>query len=85
VLEIFGTDWETPDGTAVRDFIHVVDLARGHIAALAAAASSSVPDSFRTYNLGKHTSCRRGCDMCLSKPILVDVSLEFEVSPTNSL
>ncbi|GAB1737366.1 hypothetical protein NU219Hw_g1514t1 [Hortaea werneckii] len=29
-LEIFGTDWDTRDGTAIRDFIHVVDLARGH-------------------------------------------------------
>ncbi|KAJ9633803.1 hypothetical protein H2199_009011 [Coniosporium tulheliwenetii] len=55
VLEIFGTDWETPDGTAVRDFIHVVDLARGHIAALAAAAEGKTGASFRTYNLGTGT------------------------------
>lgn len=33
-LQIFGGDYATPDGTGVRDFIHVVDLARGHIAAL---------------------------------------------------
>ena len=33
-LEIFGTDYPTPDGTCVRDFIHVVDLARAHVAAL---------------------------------------------------
>lgn len=52
-LEIFGTDWDTPDGTAVRDFIHVVDLARGHIAALAAAAAGHIKAPFRTYNLGK--------------------------------
>jgi len=51
-LEVYGTDWETTDGTAVRDFIHVVDLARGHTAALAAAASGRVTGSFRTYNLG---------------------------------
>jgi UDP-glucose 4-epimerase len=53
VLDIFGTDWNTPDGTAVRDFIHVVDLARGHIAALAASAAGRIKVSFRTYNLGK--------------------------------
>lgn len=35
-LSIFGKDWPTPDGTGVRDYIHVVDLARGHLAALAA-------------------------------------------------
>lgn len=53
VLDIFGTDWNTPDGTAVRDFIHVVDLARGHIAALAASAAGRTKAPFRTYNLGK--------------------------------
>jgi UDP-glucose 4-epimerase len=56
VLDIFGTDWNTPDGTAVRDFIHVVDLARGHIAALAASAAGRIKASFRTYNLGKYPS-----------------------------
>jgi UDP-glucose 4-epimerase len=55
VLSIFGTDWETNDGTAIRDFIHVVDLARGHIAALAAAADGRVRHNFRTYNLGTGT------------------------------
>lgn len=33
-VNVFGGDWETPDGTGVRDYIHVVDLATGHIAAL---------------------------------------------------
>ena len=33
-IHIFGTDYPTPDGTGVRDYIHVVDLARGHVAAL---------------------------------------------------
>lgn len=33
-LGIFGTDYNTPDGTGVRDYIHVVDLARGHVAAI---------------------------------------------------
>lgn len=50
-LNVFGTDWDTRDGTAIRDFIHVSDLARGHVAALAAAID--VP--FRTYNLGTGT------------------------------
>jgi UDP-arabinose 4-epimerase len=35
-LEIFGTDYPTPDGTAIRDYIHVSDLARAHVGALAA-------------------------------------------------
>jgi UDP-glucose 4-epimerase len=46
-LKIYGDDYETPDGTCVRDYVHVQDLARAHIAAL---ASDRGP--FRAYNLG---------------------------------
>lgn len=64
VLEVFGTDWGTPDGTAVRDFIHVQDLSRGHVAALAASAEGEIRQPFRTYNLGeielKNTSGAKG-------------------------
>lgn len=51
-LQMFGTDWETADGTAVRDFIHVTDLARGHIAALSTATEGKLSENFRTFNLG---------------------------------
>lgn len=51
-LSIFGSDWETEDGTAVRDFIHVTDLARGHIAALSTANAGKLIENFRTFNLG---------------------------------
>ncbi|KAH8674808.1 putative UDP-glucose 4-epimerase [Tricladium varicosporioides] len=54
-LDVYGTDYPTQDGTAVRDFIHVTDLARGHIAALVAASDGRVPNGFRTYNLGTGT------------------------------
>lgn len=33
-LNVFGNDYPTPDGTGVRDYIHVVDLAKGHVAAI---------------------------------------------------
>ena len=33
LLKIFGNDWGTPDGTCIRDYIHIMDLAEGHIAA----------------------------------------------------
>lgn len=34
VLSVFGDDYDTPDGTGVRDYIHVMDLAEGHVAAV---------------------------------------------------
>ena len=40
-LSVFGDDYPTPDGTGVRDYIHVVDLARGHLAALEALSDTS--------------------------------------------
>ncbi|MBU6134383.1 UDP-glucose 4-epimerase GalE [Clostridium tertium] len=48
-LEIFGDDYKTKDGTGVRDFIHVVDIARGHIKALESLKNKS---GIFTYNLG---------------------------------
>jgi UDP-glucose 4-epimerase len=47
-LKVFGDDYDTPDGTGVRDYIHVVDLAKGHEAALNHLNKSGV----NTYNLG---------------------------------
>jgi UDP-glucose 4-epimerase len=52
VLDIFGIDYPTPDGTAVRDFIHVTDLAHGHVAALNAASQKQIQPGFSVYNLG---------------------------------
>ena len=52
-LRIFGDDYSTPDGTAVRDYIHVEDLAAGHVAALARLASTDRAVS--TWNLGTGT------------------------------
>ena len=48
-LSVFGNDYPTPDGTGVRDYIHVVDLARGHVAALGWAAAHRGTEVF---NLG---------------------------------
>ncbi|KEI40220.1 uncharacterized protein L969DRAFT_16888 [Mixia osmundae IAM 14324] len=51
---IYGTDYDTPDGTGVRDFIHVTDLSKGHLAAMKAFDMSADPMTAhcRTYNLG---------------------------------
>lgn len=49
-LSVFGDDYPTPDGTGVRDYIHVVDLAKGHVKALEHLLQAS-PDCY-TFNLG---------------------------------
>ncbi|KAL4783562.1 UDP-GAL-4-epimerase [Aspergillus varians] len=54
-LYIYGTDWDTADGSAIRDFIHVSDLARGHSAALSAARDGRIDRTFRAFNLGTGT------------------------------
>ena len=40
-LRVWGSDYPTPDGTGVRDYIHVVDLAEGHVAALATSSAEN--------------------------------------------
>lgn len=47
-IGVFGNDYDTPDGTGVRDYIHVVDLAKGHVAAIEHVKESGV----HIYNLG---------------------------------
>jgi UDP-glucose 4-epimerase len=51
-LRVFGGDYETPDGTGVRDYIHVVDQARGHLAALDALDALVKRDASFVVNLG---------------------------------
>jgi UDP-glucose 4-epimerase len=50
-LAVYGDDYPTPDGTCIRDYVHVGDLADGHLLALRAAA----PGEHRIYNLGNGT------------------------------
>ncbi len=68
-VEIYGTDYETPDGTCVRDYIHILDLAQAHMLALNVSQSAY-------YNLGTGggTSVREvvaACEKITGKPIPV--------------
>lgn len=49
-LTVFGRDYNTPDGSCVRDFIHVIDLAKAHV--MAAEKINSMPTNYETFNLG---------------------------------
>ena len=51
-LSVFGNDYDTPDGTGVRDYIHVVDLAKGHVAAVEYATKNT---GCEVFNLGTGT------------------------------
>ncbi|MCF3935163.1 UDP-glucose 4-epimerase GalE [Acuticoccus sp. M5D2P5] len=53
-ITVFGTDYDTPDGTCIRDYIHVEDLAAAHVAAVERLISGDL-NGFRTFNLGSGT------------------------------
>jgi UDP-glucose 4-epimerase len=84
-LDVFGSDWDTRDGSAVRDFVHVLDVARGHIAALRPAppmaqggAAAKLSTGFRAYNLGSGNGTTvmeavRSLEQAAGKPIPVNM------------
>lgn len=51
-LTVFGDDYNTPDGTCIRDYIHVVDLAKAHISALQKMFDTNKTSCFEVYNIG---------------------------------
>ena len=63
-ISVFGTDYQTKDGTCVRDYIHVTDLANAHILSLKSLLSGSKEQA--TYNLGNGTgyTVKEVIDMC---------------------
>ena len=75
-VQIFGDDYPTPDGTCVRDYIHVADLADAHLRALAAAR----PGQHRIYNLGNGAgfSVREVIGVCRE---VTGVDIGIEVGP----
>ena len=54
-LSVYGNDYPTPDGTAVRDYIHVVDLAKAHVIALKRLLENKNEGKIETFNLGTGT------------------------------
>jgi len=51
-LQIFGSDYNTPDGTAIRDYFHVVDLARAHVLALQRMIEGRSKEPYEVFNVG---------------------------------
>ena len=81
-MQVFGDDYPTPDGTCIRDYIHVTDLADAHLRALQACR----PGQHRVYNLGDGTgfSVRQVIDVCAEvtgTEIGVDVTARLPGDP----
>jgi UDP-glucose 4-epimerase len=51
-ITVYGDDYNTPDGSAVRDYIHVVDLAKAHVAAIKRLESKAASTNYEVFNLG---------------------------------
>ena len=76
-LNVFGNDYDTPDGTGVRDYIHVVDLAKGHVAAIAYAQTHTGTEVF---NLGTGTGYSV-LDMVKTFEKVNGVPVPYEITP----
>lgn len=51
-ITVYGSDYNTPDGSAIRDYIHVVDLAKAHVAAIKRLESKKAESNYEVFNLG---------------------------------
>lgn len=56
-LRVFGNDYDTPDGTGIRDYIYVVDLARAHVSAIRRLLEKKNKKNFEVFNLGTGKGC----------------------------
>jgi len=54
-LKVFGNDYDTRDGTCIRDYIHVVDVAKAHVLAMDRLLAGTAEDSYEVFNLGTGT------------------------------
>lgn len=51
-ITVFGDDYDTPDGSCIRDYIHVVDLAKAHVAAIKRMEAKKAADNYEVFNIG---------------------------------
>src|SRR3546814_8306690 len=77
-LSVFGDDYDTPDGTGVRDYVHVVDLAEGHVAALDGIVVGDAP--FGIWNLGTGEGYSV-LDMVAAFERVNDVAVAYRIAP----
>jgi UDP-glucose 4-epimerase len=79
-LIIFGNDYSTPDGTCLRDFIHIVDLAEAHVTALGKMLEAPGSGGFEVYNLGTGSGVSV-LDLVKKFIAITNVSFPYEIGP----
>jgi UDP-glucose 4-epimerase len=77
-LTVFGNDYSTPDGSCLRDFIHVVDLAGAHVAAL--KKIESLPNRYEAINLGSGIPCSV-LELIHTFTRVTGIKVDFEIGP----
>jgi len=79
-IAVYGDDYNTPDGSAVRDYIHVVDLAKAHVSAIKRLEEKAAQDNYEVFNLGtgKGTSVLEVINAFESS---TGVKLDYSIAP----
>ncbi len=80
VLNVFGGDYQTRDGSCVRDYIHVVDLAKAHILAIQRLINGASADSYEVFNLGSGDGFTV-FEMIRSFEKVTGLKINFQVAP----
>ncbi len=79
-IAVFGNDYPTPDGSCVRDYIHVVDLAEAHVVALTRALHNNMDAPFEVFNLGTGKG-HSVLEVIRTFERVNQVSLPYEIAP----
>lgn len=80
VLTVYGDDYPTPDGTCIRDYIHVVDIAKAHVSAIAFMAKGKNKDAFSVFNLGTGQG-NSVLEVIQSFEAVTGVKLNYKIGP----
>ncbi len=78
-LKVWGNDYNTPDGTPIRDYIHVVDLAKAHLVALERMTNNKSEDQYEVFNLGTGKG-NSVLDVILTFQKATEVNVDYEIA-----
>ncbi len=79
-LTVFGNNFDTPDGSCIRDFIHVVDLARAHVAAVERMEANRMDDVYEVFNVGTGNG-HSVMELIRMFECVSDTKLNFRIGP----